>query len=121
MVCGPAAAEFHSLLYRSYPSGVFWVPNGALLHHAQLVELGDAAGDDELTLGDGLGVRLGGDEGAEDGLLGLGDGLSVDVPRDGPGVGECPGVEVPPMAWASRSLAPAWASRSLAPGWVQRS
>ena len=107
MVCGPASAEFHSLLYRSYPSGVFLVPRGSLLHNAQLVGLGDGAADDELTLGSGLGVWLGEDCRAEDELLGLGDGLGVGVPGDCPGVevpsdglcaevpGDCPGVEVP--------------------------
>ncbi len=95
MVCGPASAEFHSLLYRSYPSGVSLIPNGSLLHHAQLVGLDGGAADDELMLGDGLGGWLGEDCGAEDELLGLGgglgvefptDGLGAEVPRDGPGV-----------------------------------
>ena len=107
MVCGPASAEFHSLLYRSYPSEVFLVPSGALLHHAQLPGLGGGAADDELALGDGRGARLGEDCGAEDEVLGLGNGLGAEVPRGCVDVkvpsnsssatvpGACPTVEVP--------------------------
>ncbi len=80
MVCGPASAEFHSLLYRSYPSEVFLVPSGALLHHAQVAGLGGGAVDDELTLGDGREAWLGEDCGTEDEVLGRGDGLGIEAP-----------------------------------------
>ena len=108
MVCGPAAAEFHSLLYRSYPSEVFLVPSGALLHHAQVAAPGGGAADEAPATGDGRRAWPGEDRGAEDEVPGLGDGPAAEVPRDSSDVkvpsnssstmapgAEVPGAEVP--------------------------
>ena len=105
MVCGPAAAEFHSLLYRSYPSEVFSVPSGALLHHAQPAGFGGGAVDGEPALGDGRGAWLGEDCGAEDEALGRRDAPGVAVPGSGPGVtvpGDGEDVTVPSNSSSAR-------------------
>lgn len=90
MVCGPAAAVFHSLLYRRNPSEVLSVPNGALLHHAKLV-LGDGAADDELTPGAGVAVAV---TGAGVGVVITGVGAEVLADAVGTEV-LCTGVDVP--------------------------